>query len=67
MTCPCFRLLLGKPQGELASDPAALPCLLQQLDKDGSRKKGPPGYQVIIKINIIFTLVAKNGLRVLSH
>ena len=45
-----YRLLLGKPQGELASDPTAMPCLLQQLQEDGSRKKGPPGYQVSVRL-----------------
>ena len=43
-----IRLILGSPQGELSADPNTLPCILQSLEKDGTIRKGPPGYQVSV-------------------
>ena len=45
-----IRLLLGSADGHLGTDPMAVPCLLQRLDKDGSVLKGNPGYMVSGKL-----------------
>ncbi|XP_041378583.1 nephrocystin-4-like [Gigantopelta aegis] len=56
------RLLLGKPQTNLTTDPNSMPFILQRIDQDGTVIDGQPGLQIKYYVDPSFLKPGENQL-----